>query len=188
MASAKTPSVRIEPSSEEAGRLWRTALSLAQEFGQSTEWALIGGLMVQLHAAEHQGDSRLTDDVDFLGEARRAPSMTPRIARTLEDRGAEMMMPPRPSEHLGYKFELDGEIVEVLGPDGLKADPKTIGKYTTFQTPGGTQALRRAEVVMVSLGGQPGVAMRRPNLLGAILIKARALDAKPSSSCSIVRR
>jgi hypothetical protein len=69
-------------------------------------------------------------------------------------------------------------IVEVLGPDGVKTEPKTIGNYTTFQAPGGTQALRRSEVVMVSLDGRRAVAMRRPNLLGAILIKARALAAE----------
>lgn len=178
MAFAEPSSVKIEPSSDEARRLWETALGLAQEFGESTEWVLIGGLMVQLHAAEHHGDSRLTDDVDFLGDSRRTPSMTQRIAATLEHRGAEMKLPPNSNERLGYRFELDGKIIEILGPDGLKTDPETIGKHTTFQTPGGTQALRRAEVVMVSLDGQRAVAMRRPNLLGAILIKARALAAE----------
>jgi hypothetical protein len=49
------------------------------------------------------------------------------------------------------------------------------GKHTTLQVPGGTQALNRSEVVMVSVDGAPAVAMRRPSLLGAILIEARAL-------------
>lgn len=178
MASVKPPTVEIETSSDRARRLWETALSLAREFGEDTEWALIGGLMVQLHAAAYDGDSRLTDDVDFLGDAHRRPSMTKRIASTLRDRGAEMQMPPSSNERLGYKFELDGEIVEILGPDGLKSDPETIGTYTTFQAPGGTQALRRAEVVMVSLNGRRAVAVRRPSLLGAILIKARAVAAE----------
>jgi len=178
MASTRPPTVEIETSSEGARRLWEMTLSLAEEFGESAEWVLIGGLMVQLHAAESDRDSRLTDDVDFLGDSRRRPSMTQWIAETIERRGADMVMPPSSSERLGYKFELDGEIVEILGPDGVKTDPKTIGRYTTFQTPGGTQALRRAEVVMVSLDGQEAIAVRRPSLLGAILIKARALAAE----------
>lgn len=41
--------------------------------------------------------------------------------------------------------------------------------------PGGTQALTRVEVVRVSLDGCEPVAVRRPNLLGAILIKARVV-------------
>ena len=178
MTPAAPHSVRIEPPSAKARQLWETTLGLAQEFGDSAEWTLIGGLMVQLHAAEHQSDSRLTDDIDFLGDSHRSPSMTQRIARTLRSRGAEMRMPPSSNERLGYRFELDGEIVEILGPDGVKTDPKTIGRYTTVQAPGGTQALRRSEIAMVSLDGQPAIAMRRPSLLGAILVKARALAAE----------
>jgi hypothetical protein len=131
--------------------------------------------MVQLHAFEHQSDSRLTEDIDVLGDSRQRPSMTKRIAELLQRDGAKMKEPPRSKPDLGYKFEVDGSIVEVLGPDGVKADPKTIGKYTTFKVPGGTQALNRAEIVMVVVEDQPAVAMRRPSLLGAILIKARVV-------------
>jgi hypothetical protein len=46
---------------------------------------------------------------------------------------------------------------------------------TTLEVPGGTQALRRTEVVLVSLAGAASVPVRRPNLLGAILIKARVV-------------
>lgn len=46
---------------------------------------------------------------------------------------------------------------------------------TTFQAAGGSQALRRTEVVLVSLDGAAPIAVRRPELLGAILIKARAV-------------
>lgn len=86
-----------------------------------------------------------------------------------------MAVPPLGNEELGFRFEVDGEIVEVLGPEGLRGDPKTIGKQTTFQVPGGTQALRRTETVRVSLQGGPAVELRRPSLLGAILIKARVV-------------
>jgi hypothetical protein len=151
------------------------AIHLARELGEGSSWVVVGGLMVQLHAFEHQSDSRLTDDIDVLGDSRQRPSMTRKIAELLHRGGATMKVPSRSNRDLGYKFEIDKTIVEVLGPDGVKTDPKTIGKYTTFRVPGGTQALNRAEIVMVSVKGEPAVAMRRPSLLGAILIKARVV-------------
>lgn len=170
--------VNIDPPTEEARRLWTKALELAEAFGSEDNWTLVGGLMVQLHAVEHNSDSRLTSDIDVLGDSRKRPSMTQKLARILKDRGGAIAMPPRSNKDLGYKFEIDGEIVEVLGSEGVTANPKTIGSSTTFQVPGGTQALRRTEVVQVSLDGQATVALRRPNLLGAILIKARVVAKK----------
>lgn len=155
--------------------MWGKALEIARALGESTRWTLVGGLMVQLHAFEHQANSRLTDDIDVLGDSRQRPHMTRRIAEMLQERGGKMRMPPPSNEDLGYQFDLNGETVEVLGPDGVKVDPETIGKYTTFKVPGGTQALNRSEVVMVAMEGKPAVAVRRPNLLGAILIKARVV-------------
>jgi hypothetical protein len=167
--------IRIDAPTEESRRLWEKAIELARELGEDARWALIGGLMVQLHAYEHQSSSRLTDDIDVLGDSRQRPSMTQRIAELLQKRGGKMKMPPTSNEELGYQFDLDGELIEVLGSEGVKRDPKTIGKYTTFQVPGGTQALNRSEVIMVSVDGEPAVAVRRPSLLGAVLIKARVV-------------
>jgi hypothetical protein len=167
--------LRIDPPSKDAGILWAKALEVAQALGESEDWTLVGGLMVQLHALEHDRDTRLTTDIDVLGNARRKPQMTKRIAEALERLGGTMAHPPTSGEDLGYQFDVDGELIEVLGPDGLKADPQTTGRYKTFQVPGGTQALRRTEVVWVVLAGGVATAVRRPSLLGAILIKARVL-------------
>lgn len=172
---APTPVIHIDPVTPEAQRLWSTALELAEALGAERQWSLIGGLMVQLHAHEHGDHLRPTADIDLLGSARKPPAMTEQIAALLEEKGAEITMPPRSDPRLGYRFELDGEIIEVLGPDGLKNDPKTVAGLTTFQASGGTQALQRTEVILVSLSGAPPVAVRRPSLLGAILIKARAV-------------
>lgn len=172
------PVIDIETPSEESRRLWGKAIEIARALGESEGWTLVGGLMVQLHAFEHRTNSRLTDDIDVLGDSHQRPHMTRRIAEMLQGRGGKMRMPPPSNEDLGYQFDLDGETVEVLGPDGVKVDPETIGKYTTFKVPGGTQPLRRSEVVMVAMEGEPAVAMRRPSLLGAILIKARVVAKK----------
>ncbi|HEY6145664.1 MAG TPA: hypothetical protein VIV13_05275 [Solirubrobacterales bacterium] len=169
------PIIRVDPVVPEAHRLWEMALELAEALGTERDWSLIGGLMVQLHGHEHSDDLRPTIDIDLLGAARKPPAMTEQIAAVLAKRGAELAMPPRSDPRLGYRFELDGEIVEVLGPEGLKKAPKTLPGMTTLEISGGTQALRRTEVVLVSLGGAPPVAVRRPSLLGAILIKARVV-------------
>lgn len=167
--------VHIDPPTAEAKRLWASALELAHDFGVDERWVLVGGLMVQLYAIERNRTSRLTADVDFLGDSRRRPAMTVRMAKVVKERGGEMAMPPVSNENLGYRFEVEGSIVEILGSEGVRRDPKTLGRYTTFQVPGGTQALVRSEVVEVSLGGGEPVPIRRPNLLGAILIKARVV-------------
>jgi hypothetical protein len=184
--------VTIRPATEDARRLWELALSLAEEFGADQEWSLIGGLMVQLHGFEHDDDPRATADIDVLGGARRTPKMIETMAELLVERGAEVATPPRSNPELGYRFEFEGEIIELLGPDGLRSDPKTTAGLSTFQAAGGTQALRRAEIVLVSLDGADPVAMRRLSLLGAILIKARVVtkrrDGKyPSDRQDLIR-
>lgn len=150
-------------------------MDLAEAFGAQEDWSLIGGLMVQLHGLQHDDDPRPTVDIDVLGNSRRRPVVTERLAQILIDRGGEVAMPPRSDKKLGYRFEVDGEVVEILAPDGLSADPETINGLTTFQVPGGTQALGRTETVFVSLDGAPARELRRPGLLGAILIKARVV-------------
>jgi hypothetical protein len=167
--------IRIDAPTPEARGLWAKALELAEAFGVDERWTLIGGLMVQLHAFQRGRGSRLTTDIDFLGDSRRRPPMTVRIAEILVERGGEMAMPPVSDASLGYRFDVDGETIEILGSEGVRHDPKTLGKHRTFQVPGGTQALSRTEVVRVSLDGNSPVELRRPSLLGAILIKARTV-------------
>jgi hypothetical protein len=167
--------VVIRPPTEDGRRLWRLVLSLAVEFGKDRQWSLIGGLMVQLHGFEHDDAPRPTTDIDVLGDARRSPRMTEEIAALLVQRGAEVADPPRSDPKLGYRFEFEGETIELLAPDGLRRDPKTTSGLRTFQIAGGRQALARTEIVPVSLDGEEPVAVRRPGLLGAILIKARVV-------------
>jgi hypothetical protein len=73
-------------------------------------------------------------------------------------------------------FRKGGVEIDLLAPDGLnmKARRVTIPPAYTVQVPGGTQALRRTEFVEVRLGRRRGT-LPRPNLLGAILVKARAV-------------
>lgn len=129
--------------------------------------------MVQLHAYEHGASARPTEDIDVLGNSRRR--VTERLAEVL-DRLGEMVAPPVTEPSLGYRFEIGGQTVELLGPEGLGKPPRTLGVYETIEVPGGSQALRRTQKVSISVAGAPAAEVRRPTLLGAILLKARALD------------
>ena len=51
----------------------------------------------------------------------------------------------------------------------------TIPPAHTVQVPGGRQALARSELVMIEVGAARG-EIPRPNLVGAILLKARAVE------------
>lgn len=116
----------INPVTSEARNLWSSALELAQAFGADERWALVGGLMVQLHAFECSRGSRLTTDIDFLGDSRRRPPMTQRMAEVLVDRGGEMALPPVSHENLGYRFDVNGATIEILGTEGVRDDPQRL--------------------------------------------------------------
>lgn len=101
--------------------------------------------------------------------------MTEQLALILKHLGAELHLPSSTDAKIGYKFDVQGETVEVLGPEGLRDYPRTLGSFETIMVDGGRQALRRTEQVAISIGGAEPVIVRRPTLLGAILIKARAV-------------
>jgi hypothetical protein len=77
----------------------------------------------------------------------------------------------------GFRFHVDDQIVDVLAPDGLSArnPARTGSNMKTIQIPGGSQALKRTELVELRVAGEKPVLLRRPTLIGAILLKARAL-------------
>ncbi|MDA8067273.1 MAG: hypothetical protein M0T77_01465 [Actinomycetota bacterium] len=150
--------------------LWREVGELAGKL--PGEWVLVGGLMVQLHALEHGVlDVRPTRDIDVLGQAR-PPGALQAIDKTLLADGFELV---RPSfDGYGYRYERGDLIVDVLAPDGIKPPPALGGGVTAIGIPGGSQALARSELVTVQVGAG-AFNLRRPTILGAVLIKARSL-------------
>jgi len=167
--------IEIYPGDESAKKLWEAVAKLANHLEPQRDWCLVGGLMVQLHAYEHAASPRPTSDIDLLGDARARPSVTEHLGQAIDELGGELVDPPSTDPKLGQRFEIDGQTIDVLGPDGLKASPRTLGKQVTIEIPGGTQALHRSESVEVSIDGGPLFRVLRPSLLGAILLKARAL-------------
>jgi hypothetical protein len=76
-------------------------------------------------------------------------------------------------EGLGHRLVRGDLILDVLSTDHFPEDPlvSLSPRLETFQTPGGSQAVKRREVVEVSFRDE-AFGLPRPNLLGAILIKA----------------
>ena len=170
-----TQVIQITQGDADATQLWQTVAMLARELGETSSWCLVGGLMVQLHAFEHGAATRPTRDIDLLADARRPPAETERVGELLDRLGATPADPPSTDRALGYRFSINGQTVDLLAPDGLKSPPATLDNRETVEIPGGTQALRRTEVVTILVPGAEPTQVRRPTLLGAILLKARAL-------------
>jgi hypothetical protein len=162
--------IEVDLEDEESRKLWLALGDLVDRL--PGDWVLIGGLMVQLHAIEHGiTDVRLTRDIDVLGQARPQGSLMA-IDRALRADGFEPTGPDL--EGFAHRYVRGDLIVDVLAPDGLSPAPNLGGGLKAIGVPGGSQALRRSEVVTVSIDGNE-FRLRRPTLLGAILIKSRSL-------------
>lgn len=170
------PSIVIDVNDPDAMALWRTVTRIADALdGQETRWCLVGGLMVALFAIEAGQLQRPTTDIDILGDARQRPSGTEVVTERLESIGGALEEVSGLESERGFRFELDGQIVDVLAPDGLAAPPTTTGGLQTIQIPGGSQALKQVEAVEIVVDDQRA-RLFRPTLLGAILLKARSLE------------
>ncbi|HEY3759160.1 MAG TPA: hypothetical protein VGL37_05325 [Solirubrobacteraceae bacterium] len=165
----------IEALDAQTMALWRTVCKIARELERErTQWCLVGGLMVSLFAIEARRLPRATRDIDILGDARERPSATERVTSGLLSLGGKLETIGGLGLTKGFRFEVDGQLVDVLAPDGLARAALTDGQFQTIQIPGGTQALRRSETVAIVVDGER-TALRRPTLLGAILLKTRSL-------------
>ena len=138
-------------------------------------WTLIGARMVQLHAmSANRAVPRLSLDADALADVRAMPGATAKLSATLIKHDFELGDPS--ALGLAHRFVRDGVSIDILAPDGLNSlsSRLTIGRLHTVQVPGGTQALNRTHVQEVRIGRRRG-RIPVPSLLGAILLKARAV-------------
>jgi hypothetical protein len=166
--------IHLDVPEEQQAAMWDALIGLAERAPEG--WTLIGAQMVTLHAMERKAlPPRTSLDADVLVNVRVIQGGTERIARLLREDGFELEGVN--SEGIGHRFRKGTVQIDVLAPDGLgqRASRRTVGKARTVMVPGGSQALYRSEVIEVALGTRGG-ALPRPNLLGAILLKARAVD------------
>ena len=173
------------PGSPRERRLWHALLDLAERVGS---WTVIGARMVELHAlANGRVLGRASFDGDALADARARPNPIRRMAELLVADGFQL-------EHAsvmgtGHAFVRGDVEIDVLAPENLGPSSViarvTIPPLHTVEVPGGRQALQRSEWVDVEVDGRRG-RLPRPNHLGAILLKARAVgkDDAPANQRS----
>jgi hypothetical protein len=162
--------IDIDLDDEQTVLLWTAVGDLVERL--PGQWVLIGGLMVQLHALEHGvTEVRPTRDIDVLGQARPQGALKS-IDAALRDEGFEPVGPD--IDGYAHRYERNGLTVDVLAPDGIRPPPDLGPGRKAIGVPGGSQALSRAETVTVTVEGR-SFELRRPTLLGALLIKARSL-------------
>lgn len=139
-------------------------------------WVLIGAHMVAMHGWQRgQEPIRPSRDADILVNARAIADGTARMSEALIDR--DYKLDGISPEGIGHRFVREGVSIDVLGPDGLgeRSDLRTVSGAHTVRVPGGTQALRRKQDVDVRSGSTRGT-LPIPTLLGAILVKIRAIE------------
>jgi len=154
--------------------IWEALVDLQEQHPDG--WTLIGAQVVALHGMERDRmPPRRSQDADVLANVRAIQDATRRLSQALVQRGFEMD-PPNLDE-LSHRFRSDRVTIDLLAPDGLgqRADLRTIPPAHTLEVPGGTQALNRSELVDITIATRAGL-VPRPNLLGAIVLKARAVD------------
>lgn len=167
--------VEIRPRDESELILWRATAELAMTLPPRS-WTLVGAQMVFLLAYEHGLPiGRTSGDIDVMVDIRATTGATEEASATLIRLGYEID-PPTPDGR-AHRFRRTGAVVDVLAPDGAgkRASLITIPPGRTIAVDGGSQALARSRQV-VALVEDREVELPCPSLLGAILIKARAVD------------
>ncbi len=154
--------------------LWDVLIELTEL--QPGKWTLIGGQMVYLHALEHgETPPRVSTDLDVLVNARVVSGGTAEFVADLVARGFEM--DGASPEGIAHRYRRDGVSIDVLAPEGLgpRTDLTTTPPNRTISVPAGTQALTRTQLLPVRTGAREGM-VPRPSLLGAVIVKAAAVD------------
>lgn len=152
---------------------WHGLLDLFETL--SDGWTLVGGQMVHLHCAERgYAPPRPTDDADAVLDVKANPQILLDITTSL--RGLGFVAAGISAEGNQHRWRRDKASIDVLIPRHVgKRLPRRTGATgsPTVQTPGGIQALLRSETVAVQVADRQG-HVRRPNLVGALIIKAAA--------------
>lgn len=128
----------IDALDPDAMSLWETIAKIAKALDQQhVEWCLVGGMMVALFAIEAGQVQRATTDIDILGDARQRPSGTTAVTSHLQDLGATRTEIGGFEAERGFRFAIDGQLVDVLARDGLSRPPMTDAQFETIEIPGG---------------------------------------------------
>lgn len=166
--------VRLPSLPGQADELWETLIELWKR--RPGGWTLIGGQMVLLHALENLATPpRISTDLDVLVNARLVTGATAEFAAELSAWGFDM--DGASPTGVAHRYVRHGVAIDVLAPEGVggRANLTTTPPNRTVSVPGGTQALARTELLPVLTAASEGL-VPRPSLLGALVVKAAAVD------------
>ncbi len=155
---------------------WQGVAIVADTLGDSG-WALAGGQMVALHLLfAYLPFPRVTIDADTIVDVRARPDAARLAAAALVRSG----WVGAGVDNVVHRFTSPaGGVVDILGPDGLRSGPVTLPPATTLLAPGGTQLLRRAAPVEISVRNGPrsldGLVVPLPSRFAALIGKSAAL-------------
>jgi hypothetical protein len=155
---------------------WQVLLDLEDQ--RTEPWVLVGGQMTMLHCLENGlVRYRATDDGDVvLGVWTRRDALKTTSSWLQQQ---HQFTQADTSDGFGYRFERGKTKIDLLIPEGMdrqRTKPRTSAGRPGLAIEGGNQALSRAERLPVRLGSRTG-HVRRPNILGALVLKAAAYNA-----------
>lgn len=158
---------------------WHAVLDVAEQLPRL--WTLVGGQMVHLHCLERGvAPQRPTDDADAVIDIRAEPRALEIFTGVLSGLGFGPLTSGDGLQHRWLRRVGDGMAqIDVLLPDGIgerASRSHGVGGAPTLPAAGGSQALRRTELMAVTLDGRQG-QVPRPNLVGALIAKAAAHSA-----------
>lgn len=149
---------------------WPVAFELARLLPEHS-WTLVGGLMVQLHAAvAGLPASRATVDVDSALHLETGAVNFADAAALLSSAGFTL----DPNTRFAYLFRRDADRIDLLCTDrfATQRQPKFVGR-PLFGVAGGTRALRNTINADLSSAGDT-VRLVIPDLQGALVLKGAA--------------
>lgn len=154
-------------------RPWPLAVEVAHALPEFS-WTLVGGLMVQVHAARIGLRHRPTEDIDIVLHIETDAISFAGARERLEKLGFELR---RPKKRTGFVhcFERDADIVDVMVADHLQHPPKALG-YQVFAVPGSTAALQRTVNVTIHVDPET-VSFSLPSVIAALGLKGAAYAA-----------
>ncbi|MFV8160739.1 hypothetical protein ACNQVK_01050 [Mycobacterium sp. 134] len=141
-----------------------------------TQWTLIGGIMVQLHAV-HAGMqiTRPTRDVDMVLHIETGVVSFSGVREKLEQLGYVLREPMGEGPvHRFVRGDRAEEQVDVMVADHLppSLEQKAL-RRKVFEVPGGTSALRKTVNCHVVVGSET-IVLSIPDALGALVLKGAA--------------
>jgi hypothetical protein len=166
--------ISIPELGDDVHAMWTELIRLAGS--APAPWVLIGAHMVALHGwARGRDQIRPSKDGDILVDVRAVTDATARMSEALLD--LDFDLDGISPDGIGHRFVRGALRLDVLAPDGLgeRANVRTTAGARTVRVPGGSQALRRRQTVDITTRGHGG-SIPIPNLLGALLVKIRAIE------------